>query len=61
MFFSVALGLVVLVFVLLRQVRVRPVPRALSLRGPVVLGVIGLFTVTSYAGTTTSGPRPGRG
>ncbi len=50
MFLSVALGLVVLVFVLLRQVRVRPVPRALSLRGPVVLGVIGLFTLTSYAG-----------
>ena len=50
MFFSVALGLVVLTFVLLRQVRVRPVPRALSLRGPVVLGVIGLLTLTSYAG-----------
>jgi hypothetical protein len=50
MFFSYALGAVILVLVLLRQVRVRPVPRVFQPRLPVVLGVIGLFEMASYAG-----------
>ena len=49
-FFSYALGALVLIFVLLRQVRVRPVPRVFQPRLPVVLGVIGLFEMSSYAG-----------
>lgn len=49
-FFSYALGAVILVLVLLRQVRVRPVPRVFQPRLPVVLGVIGLFEMASYAG-----------
>ena len=35
---------------LLRQVRVRPVPRVFRLRLPVVIGVIGLFELIGYAG-----------
>jgi hypothetical protein len=50
MFFSYALGALVLVFVLLRQVRVRPVPRAFQPRLPVFLGVIGFFETLAYAG-----------
>jgi hypothetical protein len=50
MFFSYAFGVIVLIFVLLRQVRVRPVPRALRLGLPVVLGVIGLVEMLAYAG-----------
>ena len=49
-FFSYALGVLVLILVLLRQVRVRPVPRVFQPRLPVVLGVIGLFEMFSYAG-----------
>jgi hypothetical protein len=49
-FFSYALGALVLVLVLLRQVRVRPVPRVFQPRLPVVIGVIGLFEMLSYAG-----------
>jgi hypothetical protein len=49
-FFSYALGAVVLILVLLRQARAVPVPRVYSPRLPVFLGVIGLFTLTSYAG-----------
>ncbi len=49
-FFSYALGAVVLILVLLRQVRVRPVPRVFQPRLPIVLGVIGLFEIASYAG-----------
>src|SRR5258708_39917941 len=50
MFFSYAWGALVLVFVLLRQVRVRPVPRAFQPRLPVFLGVIGVFETLAYAG-----------
>jgi hypothetical membrane protein len=50
MFVSYAFGALVLVFVLLRQVRVRPVPRAFQPRLPVFLGVIGLFETLAYAG-----------
>ena len=49
-FFSYALGAIVLIFVLLRQVRVVPVPRAYHPRLPIILGVIGLLELTSYAG-----------
>jgi len=49
-FFSYALGTLILVVVLLRQVRVRPVRRVFAPRLPLVLGVIGFFTMVSYAG-----------
>ena len=49
-FFSYAVGVLILILVLLRQVRVRPVPRVFQPRLPVVLGVIGLFEMFSYAG-----------
>jgi len=48
-FFSYALGALILVLVLLRQVRVRPVRRAFQPRLPLVIGVIGLFEMFSYA------------
>ncbi|HEY1830369.1 MAG TPA: hypothetical protein VGG38_09015 [Acidimicrobiales bacterium] len=48
--FSYVVGVLVLTFVLLRQIRVVPVPRAYVPRLPLVLGVIGLFTMTGYAG-----------
>jgi hypothetical protein len=51
MMFFVALGLIVFAFILLRQLRVRPVPRALSLRAPVLIGLVGLLSMTSYAGS----------
>lgn len=49
-FFSYALGAIILILVLLRQVRIRPVPRVFQPRLPLVLGVIGLFEMFSYAG-----------
>ena len=49
-FFSYALGAIVLIFVLLRQVRVVPVPRVYHPRLPIILGIIGLLELTSYAG-----------
>ena len=49
-FFSYALGAVLLIFVLLRQVRVVPVPRLYHPRLPVILGVIGLLELFSYTG-----------
>lgn len=49
-FLSYALGAVVLIFVLLRQVRVVPVPRVYHPRLPIILGIIGLLELTSYAG-----------
>src|SRR6185312_11307944 len=48
--FSYVVGVLVLVPVLLRQMRVVPVPRAYVPRLPIVLGVIGLFAMSSYAG-----------
>jgi uncharacterized membrane protein YvlD (DUF360 family) len=47
--FSVFIGAVVLVLVLLRQVAVRPVPRVLRVTVPVFIGVIGLFELIGYA------------
>ena len=49
-FFSYALGTLILILVLLRQVSVRPVRRVFQPRLPVVIGVIGLFEMFSYAG-----------
>ena len=49
-FFTYALGAVLLIFVLLRQVRAVPVPRVYHPRLPVFLGVIGLLELTSYVG-----------
>jgi hypothetical protein len=48
-FLSYALGALILVLVLLRQVRVRPVRRVFQPRLPLVIGVIGLFEMFSYA------------
>jgi hypothetical protein len=50
MFLSYAFGVIVLILVLLRQVRVRPVPRAFRATLPLVLGVIGLIEMGAYAG-----------
>lgn len=49
-FLSYALGAIVLIFVLLRQVRVVPVPRVYHARLPIFLGIIGVLELTSYAG-----------
>ena len=49
-FLSYALGAIVLIFVLLRQVRVVPVPRVYHPRLPIILGIIGLLELSSYAG-----------
>jgi hypothetical protein len=48
--FSYVVGALVLVPVLLRQMRVVPVPRAFVPRLPLILGVVGLFALSSYAG-----------
>ena len=48
--FSYLVGIPVLIFVLLGQSRAVPVPRVYRPRLPVVLGVIGLFSLASYAG-----------
>jgi hypothetical protein len=48
MFFTIALDVLIAVYVLSRQRRIRLVPRVLSLRLPIVLGVIGLIDLLSY-------------
>jgi hypothetical protein len=48
MFLSYALGIAIVFFVLLRQTRIRPVPRFFTARFPVVLGLLGLLDVFSY-------------
>jgi hypothetical protein len=48
--FSYVVGVLVLIPVLLRQLRAVPVPRLYRARLPLVLGVIGLFSLASYAG-----------
>jgi hypothetical protein len=50
-FFSFVIGGALLVWVLLRQVAVRPVPRVLRLQLPIIVGVIGLLELSSYAGS----------
>jgi len=49
MFFSIFLGVVIALYILNRQRRIRPVPRLLGLRFPVVVGVIGLINLLGYA------------
>ena len=48
MFFTIALDVVIAFYVLRRQRRIRIVPRILSLRFPIVLGVIGLIDLLGY-------------
>jgi hypothetical protein len=50
MLLSYAFGAFVLVLVLLRQTRVRPVPRMWRPRLPLFVGVIGLFEMVAYSG-----------
>jgi hypothetical protein len=51
MFFTIALDVLVAAYILSRQRRIRPVRRVLSLRLPIVLGVIGLINLLSYTDT----------
>jgi hypothetical protein len=51
MFFTVALDVLIVLYVLSRQRMIRPVPRQLQIRFPIVLIVIGLFQMTSYTGS----------
>ena len=48
--FSYVVGIPVLALVLLAQTRSLPVPRRYRARLPIVLGIIGLFALTSYTG-----------
>ena len=48
--FSYVVGIPVLALVLLAQTRALPVPRRYRARLPIVLGIIGLFALFSYAG-----------
>jgi hypothetical protein len=47
--FSYVVGVLVLLPILLRQIMVAPVPRSYTPRLAVVLGVVGLFAMSSYA------------
>ena len=51
MFFSITLDVLVALYILSRQRRIRPVPRVLGLRFPIVVGVIGLIDLLSYSDT----------
>jgi hypothetical protein len=51
MVFSVALGVLIGLYILSRQRRIRAVPRVLSLRFPIIAGVIGLIDLLSYTDT----------
>jgi hypothetical protein len=48
MFFTVTLDVLIAFYVLSRQLRIRLVPRVLSLRLPIVLGVIGVIELLGY-------------
>jgi hypothetical protein len=48
MFFTITLDVLIAVYVLSRQRRIRPVPRVLSLRLPLIFGIIGLIDVLGY-------------
>src|SRR5580704_8645527 len=50
-FFSIVLDVLVALYILSRQRRIRPVPRVLGLRFPIVVGVIGLIDLLSYSDT----------
>jgi hypothetical protein len=52
MFFTIALDVLVAVYILSRQRRIRLVRRVLSLRLPVLLGIIGLIDLLSYTDNT---------
>jgi hypothetical protein len=49
--FSIALDVLIGVYILSRQRRIRPVPRVLSLRFPIIVGIIGLIDLLSYTDT----------
>jgi hypothetical protein len=51
MVFSIALDVLIGVYILSRQRRVRPVPRVLSLRFPIFVGILGLIDLLSYTDT----------
>jgi hypothetical protein len=51
MVFSIALDVLIGVYILSRQRRIRAVPRVLSLRFPIIVGVIGLIDLLSYTDT----------
>jgi hypothetical protein len=51
MFFTLALDVLIILYVLSRQRMIRPVPRQLQIRFPIVLIVIGFFQITSYTGS----------
>lgn len=48
MFFTIAFDVLVAAFLLYRQRRIRPVPRTLHLRLPIILGAIGIVEVLDY-------------
>jgi hypothetical protein len=48
MFFTIALDVLIAVYVLSRQRRIRLVPRLLNLRLPIIFGVIGLIDLLGY-------------
>jgi hypothetical protein len=48
---SYAFGTLILVLVLLRQARIRPVPRYFAARLPIFVGVVGIFDFFSYTGS----------
>lgn len=52
MFFTITFDVLVAAYILSRQLRIRPVSRVLSLRLPVILGVLGLIELLSYTGDT---------
>jgi len=47
--FSYVLGVLLLVWILFRQMAVRPAPRVLRIQIPAVIGVIGIFELISYS------------
>jgi len=49
MFFTVALDVLIALYILSRQRRIRVVPRVLSLRFPIVVGVLGLINLVSFS------------
>ena len=51
MFFTIVLDVLVAAYILSRQRRIRIVPRLLSLRFPVVLGIIGVINLLGYTNT----------
>jgi hypothetical protein len=51
MFFTVALNILLALYVLSRQRRIRVVPRLLGLRFPIVVGVLGLINLLSFSDT----------